>query len=359
MDLHTVLSRPPRVVIADDDWLNRDLLVTYLTAAGCEVQACDDGVGALKAIQDTLPDLALLDNHMPEMSGLEVCRTIKLDENTQFIPVVIVTAMDSQQDELNAIEAGADDFIPKPFNSVILLTRVRSLLRIKRLHDELERRNELLNQVLTRYVAQEIADTILMDPERHLKLGGETRDVTILFADLRDFTPFSASHSAPEVVDSLNLIFNELVEIIFDYKGTFDKFMGDAIMAFFGAPLQGENDVERALGAALEMQKRFAQLKNASPSLIPLGLGIGIHTGEVIVGNIGSERMMDYTVIGDTVNVARRLQETARPGEILISEATKKSVRELRVEPLSEKFLPGRTDPVVLYSLKGMGKSSK
>ena len=108
-----------------------------------------------------MPDLALLDNHMPEMTGLEVCRTIKGDEHTQFIPVVIVTAMDSQQDELHAIEAGADDFIPKPFNSVILLTRVRSLLRIKRLHDELESRNDLLNQVLTRYVDQEIADTIL------------------------------------------------------------------------------------------------------------------------------------------------------------------------------------------------------
>jgi len=355
MDLHSVLARPPRVVIADDDWLNRDLLESYLTAAGCEVQSFQDGVSALNAIQENLPDLALLDNHMPEMSGMEVCRTIKGDERTQFIPVVIVTALDSQEDELNATEAGADDFIPKPFNSVILLTRVRSLLRIKHLHDELERRNELLNQVLTRYVAQEIADTVLSDPERHLKLGGETRDVTILFADLRDFTPFSASHTAPEVVDSLNLVFNELVEIIFEYEGTFDKFMGDAIMAFFGAPIQGEDDVERALRAALEMQKRFAQLKKDTPSLIPLGLGIGIHTGEVIVGNIGSERMMDYTVIGDTVNVARRLQETARPGEILISEATKISVPDIQVEPLSEKFLPGRSDPVVLYSLKGMG----
>lgn len=357
MDLNNVLSRPPRIIVADDDWLNRDLLVTYLTAAGCEVQAFEDGASALKAIQDAMPDLALLDNHMPEMTGLDVCRTIKGDEDTQFIPVVIVTAMDSQQDELQAIEAGADDFIPKPFNSVILLTRVRSLLRIKRLHDELESRNDLLNQVLTRYVDQEIADTILMDPERYLKLGGETRDVTILFADLRDFTPFSASHSAPQVVDSLNLIFNELVEIIFEHKGTFDKFMGDAVMAFFGAPIAGDDDIERALRAALEMQKRFAHLKKETPNLAPLGLGIGIHSGEVIVGNIGSERMMDYTVIGDTVNVSRRLQETARPGEILISTTTYKRVPNIQADPLGEKFLPGRTDPVVIYSLKSMGEA--
>jgi class 3 adenylate cyclase len=354
MELHTVLLRPPRIVIADDDWLNRDLLVTYLTAAGCEVQAFENGVGALEAIQETMPDLALLDNHMPEMTGLEVCRTIKENERTQFIQVVIVTAMDSEQDELSAIQAGADDFITKPFNSVILLTRVRSLLHIKHLHDELERRNELLKQVLTRYVTQEIADTVLADPERHLQLGGETRDVTVLFADLRDFTPFSASHTAPQVVDSLNLIFNELVEIIFENEGTFDKFMGDAVMAFFGAPIKGDNDTERALRTALEMQKRFSQIKENSPNLAPLGLGIGVHTGEVIVGNIGSERVMDYTVIGDTVNIARRLQEAARPGEILISEAIYKEMPKIQAKPLSEKFLPGRSEPVVLYVLKGI-----
>jgi adenylate cyclase len=358
VDLHTVFSRPPRIVVADDDWLNRDLLVTYLSATGCHVQAYEDGAGALKAIQQTLPDLALLDNHMPEMTGLEVCRTIKEDVRTQFIPVVIVTAMDSQQDELTAIEVGADDFIPKPFNSVILLTRVRSLLRIKHLHDELERRNALLNQVLTRYVAQEIADVVLADPEHYLKLGGETREVAILFADLRDFTPFSASHSAPQVVDSLNLIFNELVEIIFEYKGTFDKFMGDAIMAFFGAPIRGQDDLERALRSALEMQKRFARLKKESPNLAPLGLGIGVHYGEVIVGNIGSERMMDYTVIGDTVNVARRLQEAARTGEVLISETTYQLLPKILVDPIGEKFLPGRSESVMVHSLRGMGDAS-
>lgn len=357
MDLNTVLSRPPKIVVADDDWLNRDLLVMYLSAAGCEVQAFEDGASALKAIQSAVPDLVLLDNNMPEMNGLEVCRTIKADEHTQFIPVVIVTAMDSQQDELSAIEAGADDFIPKPFNSVILLTRVRSLLRIKHLHDELERRNKLLNQVLTRYVAQEIADTLLSDPEHYLKLGGETREVAILFADLRDFTPFSASRAAPQVVDSLNMIFNELVEIIFEYKGTFDKFMGDAVMAFFGAPIGGQDDIERALHAALEMQRRFTRLKQNSPNLAPLGLGIGVHFGEVIVGNIGSERMMDYTVVGDAVNVARRLQETARPGEILISAATGQLVPNVKLETVGEKFLPGRADPVAVCSLKGMGET--
>ena len=132
--------------------------------------------------------------------------------------------------------------------------------------------------------------------------------------------------------------------------------MGDAIMAFFGAPIQGENDTERALYAALEMQAHFARLKGEHPNLGPLGLGVGVHYGEVIVGNMGSERMMDYTVIGDAVNVARRLQETARPGEILISEATYNLIPNAQAVSLGEKFLPGRAEPISVYSLQGLAE---
>lgn len=356
MEIKFEYSHPPRVVVADDDWLTRDLLRTYLTNAGCEVSTFADGVSALNAITDSLPDLALLDIRMPQMDGLSVCRQIKENPRTQFIPVIIVTALDPHTEELNAIESGANDFIPKPFNSINLLTRVRSLLHIKELHDELESRNELLRNTLHRYVDREVADAILTDPERHLKLGGETREVTVLFADLRDFTRFSAIHPAPKVVEILNLVFNEMVEIIFNHKGTFDKFLGDAIMAFFGAPIAGEDDVQRALHAALEMKASFRQLQVAAENKImdPLGLGIGLHSGEAIVGNIGSERLMDYTVIGDTVNVARRLQESARPGEILISGATYQQIPNAGVIYLGSQAFPGRRNPVLIYSLLGL-----
>ncbi|MCJ7703744.1 MAG: response regulator [Anaerolineales bacterium] len=357
MDLKTELSRSPRIVVADDDWLNRDLLETYLTNAGCEVSSYADGVGALEAIQESLPDMALLDIRMPRMDGLSVCRQVKDNPRTQFIPVIIVTALDAQPEELNAIESGADDFITKPFNPVILLTRVRSLLRLKQLHNELESRNELLRHTFHRYFDSEIADIILTDPERHLKLGGEIRDVTVLFADLRDFTRFSATHPAPQVVEILNLVFNELVEIVFNHKGTFDKFLGDAIMAFYGAPIGGEDDTQRAMRSALEMQVCFNRLRAEAKDHIldPLGLGIGLHSGEVIVGNIGSERVMDYTVIGDTANVARRLQESARAGEILISGATYQRVPTAGVKHLGSQAFPGRSDPVQIYALLDMG----
>ncbi len=353
MELNSVLARPPKIVIADDDWLNRDLLETYLKNAGCEVHAVADGAQALIAIQNILPDLALLDIRMPGMDGLSVCRKVKDDPRTQFMPIIIVTALDSQDEELNAIESGADDFITKPFNSVILLTRVRSLLRLKRLHNELEKRSELLQLALHRYVDAEVAEIILKDPERHLKLGGENRFISVLFADLRDFTRFSANHPAPQVVDVLNMVFNELVEIVFQQKGTFDKFLGDAIMAFFGAPISGGDDTQRALGAALQMQRCFLELqRNAAENILgTLGLGVGIHSGEVTVGNIGSERVMDYTVIGDNVNIARRLQELARPGEILISEATYQLVPTAQVQKLGTQALPGRSEPVMVYAL--------
>ena len=356
MNLGFELARPPKIVVVDDDWLNRDLLSSYLTTAGCEVTAFPNGEQGWSAIQEILPDMALLDIRMPGIDGLSLCRRIKENPRTQFIPVVIVTALDSQNEELNAIESGADDFITKPFNSVILLTRVRSLLRLKRLHDELESRNALLRQVLNRYVDQEIADVILTDPERHLKLGGETRQVTVLFADLRNFTSFSADHAAPQVVDILNLVFNELVEIIFKHKGTFDKFLGDAIMAFFGAPISGADDARRAGLAALDLQKCFKELQSQEGNqiLAPLGLGIGIHSGEAIVGNIGSERVMDYTVIGDTVNIAKRLQEIAKPGEILISEATYQMVPGAQIINSGSHNFPGRKVPISIYQLKSI-----
>ncbi len=357
MNLQQNFPHPPKILIADDDIFTRDLLKAYLVNAGCEVTGFPNGAEALAAIHDGYtPDLALLDIQMPRMDGLTLCQRMKSAPETQFIPVIIVTALDADDEKLNAIESGADDFITKPFNSVILLTRVRSLLRIKRLHDELESRNILLKQVLTRYVDEEVANIILTDPERHLKLGGESRYVTVLFADLRGFTRFTESHPAEKVVETLNIVFTALTDIIYKNGGTFDKYLGDAIMAFYGAPISYPDDGLRALRTALDMQACFTDLK-AQPSrgiMAPLGLGIGIHSGEAIVGNIGSERVMDYTVIGDTANTARRLQESARPGEILISQSTLKYAPRAKIRELTVQALPGKLEPVAIYSFKGL-----
>jgi class 3 adenylate cyclase len=353
MNLETIFGRAPRILVADDDWLNRDLLQAYLTTSGCLVWTAHDGQAALQMAQENPPDLALIDVQMPRMDGLTLCRALKAASETQFIPVVIVTALDSEDEKLKAIEAGADEFVTKPYNSVVLLTRVRSLLSIKKLHDELEARNRLLRHVLNRYVAEEVANTILTDPERYLHLGGEIRPVTVLFADIRGFTLYTERRSGRAVVETLNRIFPILSQVILNHHGTFDKFLGDGLMAFYGAPVAGVDDAQRAVETAVEMQLRFHELSAEVPDLATLGLGVGLHSGEAIVGNIGSEKLMDYTVVGDTVNVAKRLQEQALGGQVLISRATYEQVKGIKAKRLKPLQLFGRQEPIEAFLIQG------
>jgi adenylate cyclase len=353
MDLSTVFNRPPRILIADDDWLNRDLLRTHLASAGCEVITAPDGQTALDLATTQPPDLALVDIQMPRLDGIQLCRRLKSKKETRFIPVVIVTAYDTDEEKVKSLDAGADDFISKPFNSIILLTRLRSLLRIKKLNDDIEARNRLLRQVLDRYVAEDVAELILEDPEQHLQLGGESRMVTVLFADIRGFTQYTERHPAPQVIETLNRIFKPLSNVVFAYRGTFDKYLGDGLMAFYGAPISEADDASRALDTAIAMQRLFRTLREEAGEVMEgLDLGIGLHSGEAIVGNIGSEYVMDYTVVGDVVNVAKRLQEAAREGQILLSEATYQQVGKIDAKRMDAITLPGRQEMIVTYVIE-------
>ncbi len=350
MDLQTILNRPPNVLVADDDRNIRELLQTYLETSGCRVLSAGNGEAALEILAREPVDLALLDISMPGKSGLEVCRAMRADKRTRLIPVMIVTAHDSER--LSAIDSGADEFLGKPLDSVILLTRARSLLRLRKLHLDLEERNELLARALHRYVSKDVAETILTEPERYLRLGGESRRVTVLFADIKGFVRFTESHSSAEVVAMLNRIFPILTSVIFEHGGTFDKFIGDAVMAFFGAPVAQTDDAHRAVDAARQMQRTWVE---RSPALDlssgEIALGIGLHTGEVIVGNIGSDTVMDYTVVGDVVNIAQRLQEEAWPGQVLMSQATYEAAGKPPASPLGDRHLSGRSGRVAVFSL--------
>jgi class 3 adenylate cyclase len=353
MDLTDSFDRPARILVADDDWLNRDLLKTYLTKAGYEVVTAPDGQTALELALQSPPDLALVDVQMPRMNGLELCSALKSSPGTRFVPVVIVTALDSEEEELKAIKVGADDFIIKPYRSLVLLTRVRSLLRIKRLNDEIEAYNRLLRQVLDRFLAEDVTDVILDDPERYLQLGGELRPVTVLFADIRGFSRFTEDHTATEVIETLNRVFEVLSQVVFTHRGTFDKYLGDGFMAFYGAPVAGEDDAQRAVDSAIEMQHRFQTLcEETGEDLADLGLGIGLHTGEAVVGNIGSERVMDYTVVGYVVNVAKRLQEIAKGCQVLMSEETFNQVEDMEAERLDDLQLLHLKEPITAYLLE-------
>jgi adenylate cyclase len=352
MDLRQILPHPPQVLVADDDPNIREILQAYLEDAGCTVLLAGDGEQAWRIAEGGAVDLALLDLRMPHKTGLEVCTLIKENPATRWIPVMMITAHDNEPERLQAIDAGADEFLGKPFRSLILMTRARSLLRLRALYLELESRNALLRKVLNHYVDSDLAEAILTNPEEKLRLGGEHRTITVLFADLKGFTRFTESHSATEAVDLLNAIFPALTSVIFERGGTFDKYIGDAVMAFFGAPLSAPDDAGRAVETAREMQRRFAErMRTKELTSADLSLGIGLHTGKAIVGNIGSDQVMDYTVVGDTVNIAHRLQEAAPGGEIWISDITWRAAGEPNAQALGLRTISGREQPISIYTV--------
>jgi adenylate cyclase len=350
-------STPSRILVVEDDAITSDFLSRYLSAVGYHVLRAQSGEEGLRRVHQERPDLILLDIMMPGIDGFEVCRQIRADKQVAHIPILVITALAAMDERIKALEVGADDFLTKPFNVYELAARVKSLLRIKHQHDELERRTELFYAVMQRYVSPEVSEQILQDPDRYLKLGGENRHVTTLFADIRGFTHYAQTHPPTRVVELLNLVFKELTEVVFQWRGTFDKYLGDAIMAFYGAPVSYKDDTLRAIRTALDMRAAFDAVREqwTDPQECGMGLGIGIHTGEAVVGNIGTETLMDYTVVGDTVNIAQRLEQLAQPGQILISEATYQEVkRRASVQLYGNYMLRGRREETVVYELLDM-----
>lgn len=348
-------KRRRRILAVDDNKQNLVLVEKALTNAHYEVLTAQDGPSALSVIDSATPDLVLLDVMMPGMSGYEVCQRIRANEATRLLPVVMLTALSDVADRVHGIEAGADDFLSKPFNREELLTRVRSLLRIKALHDDLEQRNRLLRTLFGRYVSEDVANEIVANPDRHLKLGGEKREVTVLFGDLRGFTPIAETLDPQDAVDVLNVFLTLVVDAVFEFSGTLDKFRGDGIMAFFGAPLVHEDDPSRAVRCALLMQERLKGVTFPKFPDLRLHMGIGINTGIVIAGNIGSERRMDYTVIGDEVNTAQRFESNAGPGQILITGNTYERIKDsVQVRDLGALRVKGKNEGITAYDVLGV-----
>jgi class 3 adenylate cyclase len=264
----------------------------------------------------------------------------------------MLTALTDVTDRIRGIESGADDFLSKPVNREELLTRVKSLLRIKALHDEVETKNHLLRNLFGRYVSAEIAAQIVADPGRHLRLGGDKREVTVLFGDLRGFTPLAEQLDPQDVVDILNSYLKLVIDAVFEFRGTLDKFRGDGFMAFFGAPIAREDDPLSAVRCALAIQERLARVAFVKFPELRLHMGVGINTGIVIAGDIGSERRTDYTVIGNEVNTAQRFESNAGPGQILITGNTYERVKHaVRVRELGRLRVAGKQEGVEAYDV--------
>jgi adenylate cyclase len=366
------LQSPARVLVVDDTPQNLKLLEDLLGFQGYEVEAASSGEEALALIRDRMPDLILLDVLMPGMSGYDVCRAIRADPGLAMLPVVMITALEDREERVKGIEAGADDFLSKPVNPPELLARVRSLLRIRRLHETVQRQKEQLaawnltlearvaEQVghveklmrLKRFFSPQLAELILAggadDP-----LESHRRDITVVFLDLRGFTAFAESAEPEEVMDALSEFHATMGRRILEYQGTLERFTGDGLMVFFNDPLPIQQPARRAVEMAFAMQndvlKLSAQWKKKGYTL---GLGIGIAQGYATVGAIGFEGRIDYGAIGTVTNMANRLCDLAEPGHVLVSQRVFADVEELVfAEDLGDVSLHGFKRPVRAYRL--------
>jgi len=305
------------VLVVDDTPENIDVL-RGLLKPHYKVKVAINGEQALRlSMSDIQPDLILLDVMMPGMDGYEVCRRLKLDPRTEGIPVVFVTAMNETHDEVLGFEVGGVDYINKPVIPAIVLARVQTHLKLRAAYS-------FIRDTFGRYLSEEIVDSLIDSPQG-LQLGGEKRLVTILMADLRGFTSIGESLPAESVVDMINIFLAAMTDVIQEYQGTIDEIIGDAVLTIFGAPVQREGDALRAVKCAVEMQLAMALVNAAydKAGYPQVEMGIGINTGEVIVGNIGSRKRSKYAVVGRHVNTTSRIESYTVGGQILVSESTK------------------------------------
>jgi adenylate cyclase len=334
----------PLILAVDDEPANLALLRKLLRHQGYDVAEAADGRSAIRAIAETTPDLVCLDVMMPDLDGIEVCQQLRRMPEHAGLPILLLTALNRPEDKARGLEAGANDFLSKPFDESELAARLRSLLRTKALQEQ-------LTDVLRRYVSDSIADEVLRDPFR-VSLGGDRRHVSTLFADVRGYTALAAQHSPEQALELLNRYLTVASDAVEGQGGTVADLLGDGVFAFFGAPVLHSNDPERAVRAALEVQLHVSRLDIPSMPGVRLQTGIGITSGQVLAGNIGSERRMHYAVVGDPVNVAARLQAAAGPGQILVDEATHAAVSDLVIsQDLGSLRLAGKGDWVPAFNI--------
>ena len=366
------MNTPAKILVVDDTQKNVKLLADLLSVKGYSVATAASGREALAQLDAQRPDLVLLDVVMPEMSGYEVCQKIRENAATRMLPVIMVTALDPTIERVKGIEAGADDFLSKPIHQPELLARVKSLLRIKALQDEVEAQSVQLaewNRTLEERVRDQVKQMERLERLKRffspqladLIVGGETddplkthrRDLTVVYLDLRGFTAFAESTEPEEVMDVLHEYHAAMGELISSHEGTLEHFAGDGMMIFFNDPVPVDNAAERAARMALAMRERVEALTNKWRKLgHELGFGVGIAQGYATIGAIGYEGRWEYGAIGSVPNLAARLCGEAKPSEILISQRLLGSIEALvETESCGELTLKGFHRPVTAFKI--------
>jgi class 3 adenylate cyclase/CheY-like chemotaxis protein len=358
---------PPHVLIADDNAMNLKILTTRLAAEGYRVLTAVDGAQALAMATAERPDLILLDVMMPQIDGFEVCRRLKQDPAMLFTPIIMVTAMADAKDAVTGLDAGADEYLTKPVDQQALLARVRSMLRIKALHDTVHAQAEELAQWnatlerrvaaqidelqrvgrLKRFFSPQVAELILTggaeDP-----LRSHRREITVVFVDLRGFTAFAETAEPEDVMQILRDYHGVTGPLIVEHGGTLERFTGDGMMIFFNDPVPVVDPGPRAVRMAVAMREQARDLAYRWRQLgHDLGLGVGIAQGYATIGAIGFEGRSDYAAIGTVTNLAAHLCGEAHAWQILVSPRVAAEVGEVvEMEDVGELTLKGLRRPV-------------
>ena len=354
------------ILVVDDIEKNARLLADVLTARGFTTRTALSGEAALALIEQRAPDLILLDVMMPGLSGYDVCRALRADTRHAMLPIVLVTALDAATERARGLEAGADDFLSKPVNQAELLARVRSLLRIKLLYDQVQRQASELahwNRTLEQRVAEGVAQLdrmgrlkrffspalaeAIVDGGADDPLKSHRREIAVVFLDLRGFTAFTETADPEEVMGVLREFHAAMGGLIVAHEGTLERFTGDGIMVFFNDPVLVSDPAARAVRMALQMQQRTADLAAGWKRRgYELQLGIGVAMGFATIGAIGFEGRIDYGAIGNVTNLAARLCGEAGGGQILAAPRV--------VAALGEAFV---VEPAGELTLKGLARS--
>jgi class 3 adenylate cyclase len=353
-----------KILIVDDEPFNLDLLEQELGEYDYAIERAGDGVEALEKTQSFAPDVILLDYMMPRMNGLEVVKQLRATPEHQGIPVILLTAKASQEDKVAGLDAGADDYVTKPFDSFELLARVRAMMRLKEMHDTLAEWNRTLAETvrkqvselermarLKRYLSPQIAETILGQDDELFRT--HRREITIVFLDLRGFTAFSDSAEPEEVMEFLRHYHAEMGQLVFKFEGTLERFMGDGIVIIFNDPIPCKDHAQHATLMALEMRDRVKELRGAwLKKGYDLDLGVGIATGYATLGTMGFEGRMDYGTVGNLPNLAARLCAEAKGGQILTDQKTMSRLEHaFEAEAIEQLSLKGLARPVLAYNI--------
>ncbi|PIP03020.1 MAG: adenylate/guanylate cyclase domain-containing response regulator [Zetaproteobacteria bacterium CG12_big_fil_rev_8_21_14_0_65_54_13] len=344
------------ILVVDDVPVNLKVMQALLQSR-YQVMLASDGEEAMaRALSASRPDLILLDIMMPGENGYDVCRRLKANPVTADIPVIFVTSKEGDDDELVGFDAGAVDYISKSVSPALMYARIKNQLDLRRTNRKLHLAYHFIRKTFGRYLSEEVVDNLIDTPDG-LKLGGEKREVTVLMADLRGFTSLSERLPAETIVDMINIYLGVMTEVIQRYMGTINEFIGDAILAFFGAPVQRDDDATRAVRCAIEMQQAMhkVNLRYRALGYPQVKMGIGINTGYAIVGNIGSSIRSKYGVVGMLVNITSRIESYTVGGQILISETTHDACHvKLRIDDQIKVMPKGVSHEMTIFDIGGV-----